>query len=921
MLKYKLAVVAILLLGKLNAAADNIIRIVHPQCEYGNNPLGVEAEQPRFSWEITGGTRGVTQTAYHILVADSRELLMKHTGNIWDSRKQNSSQSIQVPFLGTRLLPAKTYYWSVQVWDNKGNVSAWSEPAQWKMGLTEKEDWHDAAWIAYEDIPAGSKEIANKAVVKGRNILPLLRKEFSVKKAVKHATLFIAGLGQFEMSLNGNKVGDHFLDPGWTQFDKQTLYVTFDLTSLIRPGGNALGAMLGNGFYHIPQERYRKLSGTFGFPKMICRLLLEYEDGTAENVVSDASWKTAPGPVTFSSIYGGEDYDANLEQPGWNQPSFDDRQWKTALVVEGPANLRSQTADPVKVMDTLTAKKITAPKPGVWVYDLGQNASGIPDIAVTGSKGAVVKIIPGELIDDKGLVTQQASGGPYLFDYTLNGNGTEKWRPRFSYYGFRYLQVEGAVPSSAENPQQLPVLQMVRGLHIRNAAAAAGDFVCSDDIFNKTCQLINWAVKSNMASVFTDCPHREKLGWLEEAHLMGNAIQYNFNVATLLTKISADMQDAQLENGMVPDIAPEYVVFENGFRDSPEWGSAAVIVPWNAYLWYGDKRILEENYDMMHRYVDYLRKKSVNDTLSYGLGDWFDIGPNGVGESQNTPKGITATAFYYYDLTILGKVAQVLGKIEDVRRYRELQQQVRAAFNNGFFNKQTKQYATGSQAANALAVYMDLVEPSEKTAVVENIVADIRQRNNSLTTGEIAFSYLLRVLQAAGRSDLIYLMNARSDVPGYGYQVAHGATALTESWQAYRYVSNNHLMLGHLMEWFYNGLAGIGQAPGSVAFKQIVIHPRPVSDVTFARASYHAPYGLIKSDWQKRDHSFELTVEIPANTTATVYLPVGAGANVSVDGKPVSGVEAVRFIRKEGTEALYTIGSGAYHFKVAGSPR
>ena len=914
MLKYKLAIISLLLFGQLNARSDNSIRIVHLQCEYEENPLGIDVAAPRFSWEIASGQRGVIQSAYHILVADNPELLAKHTGNIWDSHKQSGSRSIQVAFQGKQLQAAKTYYWIVQIWDNKGNVSAWSEPAQWKMGLTEKKDWNNAEWIAYEDVPPATKIKGNSAVVKGRNILPLLRKEFAVKKAVKQATLFISGLGQFEMSLNGHKVGDHFLDPGWTRYDKRSLYVTFDLTHLLQSGDNVLGVMLGNGFYHIPQERYRKLSGTFGFPKMICRLLLEYTDGTTDNVVSDNTWKTAPGPVIFSSIYGGEDYDASLEQSGWNSPLFNDQQWKTAIVVPGPLHLKSQTADPLKLMDTLTPQKITQPKPGIWVYDLGQNASGIPAIAVSGPKGSTLKITPGELLDDNGLVTQQASGAPCLFDYTLKGAGIEKWQPRFSYYGFRYLQVEGSIPPATDNPQQLPVLQAVEGLHTRNAAATAGDFACSNEIFNSTFRLINWAVKSNMASVFTDCPHREKLGWLEEAHLMGNSIQYNFNVARLLTKVAADMQDAQLENGMVPDIAPEYVVFENGFRDSPEWGSAAIIMPWNAYQWYGDKRILEENYEMMRRYVDYLRQKSVHDTLSYGLGDWFDIGPNGVGESQNTPKGITATAFYYYDLTILCKVAQVLGKTDDTRKYGQLKEKVRAAFNNGFFDKEKKQYATGSQAANAMAVYMELVEQRDKAAVIDNIVADIRKRNNSLTTGEIAFSYLLRVLQAAGKSALIYQMNARSDVPGYGYQVAHGATALTESWQAYRYVSNNHLMLGHIMEWFYSGLAGISQAAGSIAFKQIVIRPQPVGDVTFAHGSYHSPYGLIKSEWKKNNAVFELAVTIPANTTATVYLPVG---NISADGKPVNQVRDIRFIRKEGSQALYAVGSGSYHFKVS----
>ncbi|MBO9731502.1 MAG: family 78 glycoside hydrolase catalytic domain [Chitinophaga sp.] len=915
MLRYILAVVCLLFVNHVNATGKDSTRVVQLKCEYQKDPLGITNANPYLSWELVSAARGVLQTAWQVLVSDDPDLLQKNTGNIWDSRRQPGEQSIQVPFSGQPLLPAKTYYWKVRVWDNKGQTSAWSEPATWKMGLRDSPDWHHAAWIAFEEL-AGDNQQQRTANAKSRNILPLLRKAFSVQKPLKQATMYISGLGQFELSLNGHKVGDHFLDPGWTQYNKEALYVTFDLTKQINPGSNVLGVMLGNGFYHIPKERYRKLEGAFGYPKLICRLLLEYEDGSHENIVSDSSWKTAPGPVVYSSIYGGEDYNAGLEQAGWDQQLFNDSSWKAAIVVKGPANLQSQQADPLKVMDTLKPVKVYQPRPGVWVYDLGQNASGIPAIAVTGSKGSTVKITPGELVAEDGSVTQQASGGPCLYQYTLKGEGAEQWHPLFSYYGFRYLQVEGAVPAGESNPSHLPEVQAIAGWHTRNAAATAGNFSCSYDLFNRIFRLINWAVKSNMASVFTDCPHREKLGWLEEAHLMGNAISYNFDIARLLRKITTDMREAQLPNGMVPDIAPEYVEFVGGFRDAPEFGSAAVIVPWNAWRWYNDKQMLRDNYHMMQRYVGYLASKSVNDTICFGLGDWFDIGPNGVGESQNTPKGNTATAFYYYDLSILAKTAAVLGYNDDVRRYEAQMARVKVAFNKFFYDKTTKQYISGSQAANALPVYIGLVPSPDKAAVVNHIVTDIQQHNNSITVGEISHSFLLRVLQAAGKSDLIYQVNARTDVPGYGYQLEHGATALTESWQAYRNVSNNHLMLGHLMEWFYNTIAGIDQAESSNAFKQLIIHPRPVGGITFAKASYQSLYGVIRSEWKQQDGVFELTTEIPGNTTATVYLPAASAGSVFVDGKPVKQVKDVHFVRKEGTEVVYSVGSGVYHFRV-----
>jgi hypothetical protein len=722
--------------------------------------------------------------------------------------------------------------------------------------------------------------------------------------------MFMSGLGHFDLSLNGKKVGDHFLDAGWTQFNKQSLYVTFDLTTQLKQGRNALGVMLGNGFYHIPRERYRKLTGSFGYPKMICRLLLEYEDGSVENIISDPTWKTAPGPITYSSIYGGESYDARLEQTGWDTPFFNDNNWKTVIRVNGPAKLTSLTMDPLKVMDTLPTQKITHPKPGIWMYDIAQNNSGIPRIKVKGKPGDKITITPGELLDDSGRVTQRASGSPMYYTYIIKGTEAETWQPQFTYYGYRYLQVEGAVPVNESNPAQLPVVLNMEGLHTRHAASSTGDFSCSSELFNNIFHLINWAIRSNLASVLTDCPHREKLGWLEEAYLMGNSLRYNYYIPALLSKITADMRDAQLSNGFVPNIAPEYTIFLEGFRNSTEWGSAAVIVPWDIYQWYGDKRVLTENYSMMKRYLRYLGKQAVRDTLNHGLGDWFDIGPKGVGASQHTPIALTAFALYYHDLKIMSSIARVLGKQKDIDKYDRLSTKTKQYFNKTYLHDSTGQYATGSQTSNTMALYMELIEPAQKEVVLQHIIDDIVKNNNSLTTGEIGFGYLLRILNNENRSDLIYKMNSRNDVPGYGFQLANGATALTESWQAYRFVSNNHFMLGHLMEWFYSGLAGISQAPGSIAFKKILIRPQPVGDITFAKASYHSPYGLIKSEWQKTDGTFNLQITIPANTTATVHLPVTG------NGKVTESSNAGRFVQKEKETIVYEVGAGVYNFSV-----
>ena len=646
---------------------------------------------------------------------------------------------------------------------------------------------------------------------------------------------------------------------------------------------------------------------------------LDYADGSHEDVVSDQSWKTTAGPITFSSIYGGEDYKAGLEQAGWATAGFQAKDWRPVIAVDGPAELLAQQQEPLRVFDTFKAQRITQVQPGRWVYDFGQNASGIVELQVRGHRGDTVRIAPAELLGADQAITQKNIGKGYYFTYVLKGSGVETWRPRFSYSGFRYAQVEGGVPAGQANATKKPEIVRLTALHTRNAAASVGEFACSNELLNRTYTLIDWAIKSNLASVFTDCPHREKLGWLEETHLMGASVRYGYDIATLCRKTLQDMRASQLANGLVPEIAPEYVKFEWGgdmFRDSPEWGSASVILPWYVYQWYGDRQVLAENYDLMQRYVAYLGTKATGHILSQGLGDWYDLGPKQPGTSQLTPMGVTGTATYYYDLTILAKIARLLGKADDAAGYEARGAAVKMAFNARFFDPATKQYATGSQAANAMAVYMGLVAPADKAAVVENIVQELRTHNNRLSAGDIGYRYLLRVLEDAGRSDVIFAMNSRTDVPGYGYQLAHGATALTESWAALPTVSNNHLMLGHLTEWLYGGLGGIRPAEGSVAFDKIDIRPEPVGDVTSAKASHLSPYGLIVSDWQKSASGFALTVTIPANTTATIYLPATAAARITEGGQPLEKHPELQSLGFAEGRARVQAGSGTYHFSV-----
>jgi alpha-L-rhamnosidase len=892
------------------------------RCEYKTNPKGVESALPVFSWELKSTERNVFQSAYQILVADNLKALSKNTGNIWDSKKTPSDKSIQVSYKGKALVGGKTYYWKVRVWDNKDKVSEWTTVSNWQMGLLTLADWKNAKWIAYEKLADSNINVLPKDNKKdtyfGSNVLPLLRKDFVVKKAIAKASMFISGLGHFELSLNGKKQGDHFLDAGWVKYDKEALYVSFDVTESLLSGGNTIGVMLGNGFYHVPpvKGRFRKSKPAFGLPKMICRLLIEYKDGTTENIISDKSWKTSSGPITFSSIYGGEDYDARLVQKGWDTPSFDGKQWKNVLIVNGPPAIRSQQAEPLKVFENFSAKNISKLSEKDWIYDLGQNASGIISLKVKGKKGDTIRVYPGELLKD-GKVNQKPTGSPFYFEYVLNGEGTEIWQPRFTYYGFRYLEVRGAAPSGKN--MDLPEILELKGLHTRNAAKRVGEFSSSNELFNKTDVLIDWAIKSNMASVFTDCPHREKLGWLEQSHLMVSSVMYNYDVTTLANKVVNDVITSQLDNGLIPEIAPEYIQFTWGgdmFRDSPEWGSTGIILPWYLYKWYGNTEVIKKAYPTMQRYITYLQTKAENNILKQGLGDWYDIGPERPGVSQQTPKGVTGTAIYYYNLNLMQKMALLLGKTTDASKYANLALTVRKAFNASFYNKESGQYATGSQAANAMAIYMELVEPENKDRVLANLIKDIRDRNNALTAGDIGYRYVLRVLEQENRADVIFDMNSRSDVPGYGYQLANGATALTESWAALPEVSNNHFMLGHIMEWFYSGLAGIRQEEGSVAFKNIKIYPQPVGDLTEAKGSYLSQYGLIRSEWKKKEKSFELSVTIPVNTTATVYIPATEKQQLTESNVLVKDKAEVKFIGYENGRAILQVGSGNYTFKV-----
>lgn len=585
------------------------------------------------------------------------------------------------------------------------------------------------------------------------------------------------------------------------------------------------------------------------------------------------------------------------------------------MVREPLGELKPEIDYPLKIMQVFDPGPIICKNDSISIYDFKQNASGIIRLKVKGRKGQAVKLVPGELIGNDSLVTQKASGEPYYFAYTLKGNGEEIWVPRFSYYGLRYVQAEGACPGGKPNPDNLPVISELQFLHTRNSSPSAGSFICSNELFNSIYKLIGWSINSNLASVATDCPHREKLGWLEQTHLMGNSIRYNYDTHNLYEKIIDDMIESQLDNGLVPDIAPEFVPFLGGFRDSPEWGSACVMVPWDMYKWYGDIGAIKKAYPMMKKYLRYLEGMARNKILSHGLGDWYDLGPKFPGEAQLTPKALTATAIFFYDARLLSEMAELISENEDAAIFANLAEEIRKAFNKEFFNPETKVYSTGSQTAYAMPLFFGIVDDTLRKEVTDNLVRSIKENNNALTSGDIGYRYLLRVLEQEGYSQLIFDMNSRTNVPGYGYQLSKGATSLTESWAGLREVSNNHMMLGHLMEWFFSGVGGIRQKPGSKAFDNILIVPEIVGDIRWAEATIQSVHGEISSYWKISDKDFYLKVRIPVNCKATVEIPQADPDKISENGIPVRSSKNIRIETVSGGRCRLEIESGEYSFK------
>jgi alpha-L-rhamnosidase len=872
------------------------------RCEHLANPLGIDVTQPRLSWLIAAGGQGAEvrcqkQAAYRILVASSPGLLASETGDLWDSGEVRSDQSTFIEYGGLPLQSRMRCYWKVMAWLRSSGASdvassAWSEVACWSMGLLVPDDW-SAQWIASPT--AAQVEPA-----------PLLRKAFVLGKPITRATAYLSGLGYYELSINGEKVGDRLLDPKVTRYDRRVLYATYDVTAQVREGENALGVMLGNGWYnyHVKNPWHFDEAPWRDTPRLLCQLELEYADGSTRVIVSDGSWQHATGAVQFDGMLNGEVYDARLEKDGWDTAGFDDSGWAAAKVVDAPkGRLVAQMIEPIRIIEVIKPVKLTQPKPGVYLYDLGQNMAGAVRLTVMGPAGTEVKIQYAELLHPDGTLDPTnidifcESGEFQTEHYILKGKGLETWQARFMYYGFQYVQVSG-FPGE-------PTLEGLAGLVMHTDVAVVGGFACSNALLNKINHCNLWSYLNNFHGYPTDCPHREKIGWTGDAHIAGETGLYNFDPMAVFTEWLRDFADEQQPDGGLPGIIP---TGGWGYErwGGPAWCSALILIPWYMYQYRGDARILAEHYESMKRYVDYLTVSSPGGINDQGMGDWFPA-------KTETPVDITSTSYYHTDALILSQIAEKLGRRDDAERYASLAADIRRAFNQKFFDRDTGQYGGGAQTANSCGIYQGMVEAADVERVARNLAEDIARNDTHLDCGILGAKYVLHALADNGYVELAYQVAAQTTWPSWGDMVRQGATTLWEGWNA-DVGTHNHVMLGDISAWFFETLAGIkgdAQGPG---FKRIIIRPRLVADLTWVAAHHDSLYGRIVSNWQREGSRLTMDVTIPINTTATVHVPAEDAAGVSESGKPAAQSAGVKFLRMANGAAVYEVGSGVYQF-------
>jgi alpha-L-rhamnosidase len=861
------------------------------RCEYLSDPLGIDALKPRFAWALDHSERAERQTAYQILVSTTRDLLERDQGDRWDSKKTASDDSIQVVYQGRPLKSGEAYYWKVRFWDSKDRASAYSAPAGFEMGLLSPREW-EAAWIAGKEV----------------------RKMFRLDGRVARARLYVTALGYYEVRLNGEKVGESVLDPAWTDYPKRVLYSTYDVTRRLQTGANAIGAMLGGGWATLGTG---VLGGKPYYPQpaLLLQLNVELENGKRISVASNGSWKAEHGPIVSDSVYDGEIYDARLETPGWDFPGFDDSSWVAAEVVAGWSGvLSAQMMPPIRVVDSIVPVKIANPKPAVYVYDLGQTISGWAQLRVSGARDTQVDLRFAEVTYPDGMIdTENLREARQRDIYILRGGGEEIYEPHFTYHGFRYVEVTG-FPGT-------PDLDSIRGRVAHTSVRTIGSFAASKRILNEIQRLIWWTQLNSLFSIPTDCNQRdEREGWMGDAQLSAEEAMMNFDMAAFYTNFVRDMRDAQGADGTLPETVPE----KFGHRPAdPGWGAAYPLICWYMWQQYGDRRILDENYEGLRKYVEFLHGRAPDNVLRFNFnGDWI--------ATVETPGEVISDAYYYYGVAILRNIAEVLGKTADQEAYSRLADQIKDAFNRSFFDAKTAEYGGGTQTANALALFLGLVRDEDRGNVSFYLERDLLDHhNNHLTTRIIGTKYLMPALTDSGRSDMAYDLAVQTTYPSWGYMIEKGATTIWELWQDKNRAamnSHDHPALGSVGAWFYRALGGIDLEPGTQGYQHIRIAPQMVEELRWASATVNTLRGPVSSSWTHSDGKTTLEVAVPVGSDAAVVIPedpqmaqitvLESGRPIWQHGKFIPGDEGVQDASKAGHLVTVKVGSGHYSFRL-----
>lgn len=890
-------------------------------CEYVENPLGVDALNPVLGWQLESQARNQLQSAYEIQVALKEDDLRNGKGLVWKSGKINSRQNVNIVYSGRKLKPFTRYYWRVHAYDREGEVSAWSEPAFWETSMLSPADWK-AVWIS-----DGSKAPEKEEDFYKDDPSPLFRKTFRPAKTVQEARLYIAGIGYYEASLNGKRIGNNVLDPGWTNYGKQILYSTYDVTSLIGSGENAIGVMLGNGYYNpLPMRIFKPLREylTIGRPCLKAQLHIRYTDGSVEAICTDESWKTTTGPVMRNNVYLGEQYDARNEIDGWDTCPFDDSRWKQAVPIANvPAGqLTAQMQPPIREIEVIKPVRMTETRPGEFVFDMGQNFAGVARIKVRGAKGSTVRIRYGEDIYSDGslnVMTSVAGQQKRVWDadwetagqpqtawqedvYTLKGEGEEIWSPRFTFHGFRYVEITGW-------PGR-PSLSDVEGIRLSADLQRTGSFECSDPMLNRLDKVLDYTFRSNLFSVQSDCPAREKFGYGGDIVGTARTFCWFYDMENFYRKALHDFANDQRSEGGMTETAPYNGIADMGLGDDSGpigWQLAFAFMQKQLYEYYGDLRTIKAFYPTLRKQVEFLRSKAKENRIRTCINDHESL-------EERVP-ALFATAHYYHHVILLAEFASLTGRPKDAQEYSLLAADIKESFIKEFVKPGTGEVANATQAAQAFALFYDLVPESEKEAVFAVFLKAIGKWDGHIASGIFGVPAILEVLRQNNRNDIAYEMVTKKDFPGWGHMLESGATTLWETWKYSDNVySQNHPMFGSVGEWFYQSLAGINpMAPG---FSKIRIKPQPAGNLTWVNCTYRSVNGPIVSNWKKEGNTFELRVTIPVNATASICLPSSTGSEITESGRPLDAVQDVKAVGFADGFYCVEVGSGDYVFVV-----